>query len=305
MKRFKYLQFSMLLTLLTLPQNAQALDYDLSLKGLGTPQVVNEGGVSRLNFQSDLMARYQALTSEVAFALTPRMLAPAKTLGHSGFEFAVDLSAVSIGNKRPYWRGTEGAVIEKERNADKAPDPAIGVLGAHVRKGLPLGLELGGHATYWLVSRMLMVAADVRWSPLEGYRKAPDLSFRVLAGRLLGAHDFDMTVLELNAVIGKAVTIRKVATLAPYVGYGILLAQVYSSTLDKTPQNSADNAALLTGGSLYVLPSLNMQNNYHHRALAGLKLKTHVFTMSYQLDVGFVKTGSVVWMNTVRLGFDF
>ena len=76
---------------------------------------------------------FKDLTKELGSAIAYRNLAPAEPLGITGFDIAVQTSAISIENNSSYW--------EKATGSD-APD-YITYPSVRLRKGLPFGIDIG------------------------------------------------------------------------------------------------------------------------------------------------------------------
>lgn len=286
---------------------AHASDLDISLRGLGVETSSNTAPNERLRL----------LTSELAFALSPRAVAPARTLGMSGFEFSVDTTLVSLHTGHDYWKGGIGdpklgagnvtdPVTEQAQVRKVQPSSMQGVVGFHFRKGLPFSFEVGADVNYLLNSSMFVLGGSLRWALLEGYHYLPDLSVRGAVGRLMGANDIDMVTAEFSGTLGKTFAIAGVCTLAPYVGYGMMLINVDSNVIDITPANPNDNQAVQRpGGSLYTFDQISLGSNQYHRIFAGLQFHSYIVSITYQFDAGLLtKTSLAVPTNTFRLGLD-
>ena len=289
------------------PQVAHASDLDLSLRGLGVETATNKAPNERLRL----------LTTELAFALSPRAVAPARTLGLSGIEFSVDTTIVSFHTGNDYWKGgvndpklgagsVTDAVTDQAQAGKGQPSSLQGVVGFHFRKGLPFSLEFGADVNYLLNSSMFMVGGSVRYALLEGYHYLPDLSVRGAVGRLMGANDIDMISAEASGTLGKTFAIGGVCTLAPYVGYGLMLINVNSNVIDFTPTNANDNQAIQRpGGSLYTFDEIAIGSNTHNRIFAGLQFHSYIISVTYQFDAGLIsKTSLMLPTHTFRLGLD-
>jgi len=292
---------------LALPHAAHASDLDISLRGLGVETSTNTAPNERL----------RKLSAELAFALSPRAVAPARTLGMSGMEFSVDTTIVSFHTGHDYWKGgvtdpklgsgsVTDAVTEQAQTGKGQPSSMQGVIGFHFRKGLPFSFEVGADVNYLLNSSMFLLGGSVRWGLLEGYHYLPDLSVRGAVGRLMGSNDIDMVTAEVSGTLGKTFGIAGVCTLAPYVGYGLMLVNVNSNVIDFTPSNANDNQAIQrAGGSLYTFDELAIGSNTYNRIFAGLQFHSYIVSITYQFDAGLItKTSLAVPTNTFRLGLD-
>jgi hypothetical protein len=272
------------------PVVASSNPLDISLNGLGSPAT-----------DASAVQRFRLLTTELAFALTPRATAPAETLGISGFEIWGDATIISFNTQREYWQN----VTEQQRRGGAVPGGTQAVTGFHFRKGLPFSLEIEGHLNYLLNSTMFMVGADLRYSFLEGYKYVPNISVRGGVSRLLNATDIDMTTVNVEATLSKTFAAAGVMTITPLVGYGVLLVNANSTVLDATPTDPTDNRSIGSGGSLYTLPELPIISNIHQRFFAGLRVQTWVFAFQYQFDMGIISQGPFLFQHTLKVGLDF
>lgn len=271
---------------------AHAAAFDLSLAGFGVPTPTN----------NQPNERFRRLGNELAFAFAPRVSAPAESLGMSGFDLSLDAVVVQFATHRDYWRNN---VTETEQKG-RAPGSPQGVAGFHVRKGLPFSFELGAHVNWLFSSQMVAIGADVRWTPIEGYRYFPDFSIRGAASRLLGSKDFDLTTAEFDLQIGKTIPIAGMFQLSPYGGWGMLFVNLNSQVLDTTPGDVDDNDALARGGSLYTLADSSFGDNANHRFFVGLRFWSYIFNLTYQLDIGLIsRTSFVMLTHTFKAGFEF
>lgn len=273
-------------------QPAAAAPFDLSLRGFGVPTPGDNGPNER----------FRRLGNEIAFAMAPRATAPAESLGMSGFDLSLDMVVVPFNTHRDYFRNQ---VTEAEQRG-RAPSSPQGVAGFHVRKGLPFSFELGAHVNWLFSSSMLSIGADVRWTPIEGYKYLPDFSIRGSGSRLIGARDFDLTTLGFDLSVGKTIPIAGMFQLSPFGGWGMMFVNLNSQVLDATPDNVDDNEALATGGSLYTLNDSTFGSNANHRFFVGLRFWSYIFNLTYQFDIGLMSRTSFTMMtHTFKAGFEF
>ena len=115
------------------PVASLANPYDISLRGLGRPDPT-------LGLNDPAVQRYRGLSSEVALALAPRPLAPAETLGMSGFEFSFVNTLAGISANEAYWKGQPGEPVMEgvlPSHGGRSVPSSLWVPSAHLRKGLP------------------------------------------------------------------------------------------------------------------------------------------------------------------------
>ena len=78
-----------------------ARSYDVSLSNLGDTPTDR--------------AKYRSLAQEMGLVLAPLHIGPARTTGHSGFEYTLRVSSHNIHQTRSYWTDvSEGGVMDLE-----------------------------------------------------------------------------------------------------------------------------------------------------------------------------------------------
>ena len=109
----------------TTARTATADKNDLVLSRLGTINAAGNGVIA------DNQA-FRSLVSELGVVFAPRNLAPADTLGFSGFQFSSELSFTSLSSSKPFWCATE-------ESTDCGPSfkkgGTVQTLGIFARKG--------------------------------------------------------------------------------------------------------------------------------------------------------------------------
>lgn len=174
---------------------------------------------------------FRNISRELGFAMAPFLLAPAETLGYSGFYTGLEGQVTIIDNKADYWiKGTE----------EQKPAGALFLSAVHARKGLPGGLELGASLGYMAQTEQVALGMDIRFSPFQGWRKGvggafPDLAIRGSVMNLMGEDELNLTVVGVDASLSYAITIMQQATLTPYFGYQFLWIIADAEVVDATP----------------------------------------------------------------------
>jgi hypothetical protein len=282
--------------------STQALSapYDISLRGVGRPK--------SLSLEDEAAKRYRALGNELALALSPRPLAPAETLGINGFEFSFTTSATSISADEKFWQGQPGTpVFEGVSNGGGVP----GVLwnpGVHVRKGLPMSMELGFSGSYLTQSGMFMLGVEYKIAWFESFwRWVPALATRVSVARLFGASDLDVITAEGDLLTSLPIGVAGTVVFTPYLGYGQLFAHLNSQVLDETPYIVRDFDKDQRGGSagsLYNFATVPILDNAHTRLIAGLRLNIAFLELIGEVNYLLVSKGGDLLSVSMKLGFD-
>ena len=163
-------------------------------------------------------ANYETFLAEYAFGLVPKKLAPAETLGYSGFYMGIEGSW----SVRPTGTAAEDR-WEMGTSSDEVQalmfNPAI-----HIRKGLPFSFEVGSTVSYLALSENVTLGGEIKWAPFEGFRSGwkaalPDIAARGSVVRVIGEDDADMTIVGIDASISYAFGVGGMITLTPYAGY--------------------------------------------------------------------------------------
>ncbi len=201
------------------PARSEPLDASLLRLGIPDPGVacaIRTGGacapaaVTAADYQaaSDARQRFALFAAQLGLALDSFILAPANTIGHSGFEFAFEGA---------YAPATFDSALFAGHSPFKATPPSSFLLPAfHVRKALPYSFEVGGRAIYLNQSTEFATQVELKWAVNEGIDYAPDVAIRAVATRLFGVRDLDLGVYGLDAMVGKRFGIGGVMSLTPY-----------------------------------------------------------------------------------------
>ena len=278
---------------------AFAGSYDISLRGLGRPDPGNLKDAAYL--------RFQKLGNELGMSLAPRPLAPAETLGVSGFEFAFATVHADISQDESYWRGQPGSpVLEGVADGNGVPS-GLWIPTLHIRKGLPMSTELGITASYLAFSEMFLLGVETKIGIHESYyRWVPSIAFRGAVGTLFGSTDIKLTTVETDILTSLPIGLDGIVQLTPYLGYGMLFVDVISGIIDETPYNvSAEDQNGRQDGSLYVFERLNWYDNRSHRIIMGLRANYAFFELIYEVDIGIVPVADkTLQSHSIKIGFD-
>jgi hypothetical protein len=288
---------------LAAPGAAMARPLDISLRGLGRPDLDPACATDSLGCPTTL--RLRGLSAELAMALAPRVLQPAETLGVAGFELSAATTLSSISNKADYWQGQPGAPIIEPGNT--VPSMLV-VPTVHLRKGLPLSTELGVEASYLAQSQLFMLGAELKVALHEQFIEyLPAVALRIAAARLFGSTELEMLTFEADGMISYAFGIGGMVQLTPYLGYGQLAVHVNTAVLDETPYVVLDPTDQTGGptGSLYTFPTLQWTKNRYGRWFGGLRFDVAALELLYEFEYTQTSFGSRrVVGHTIKLGFD-
>jgi hypothetical protein len=235
------------------PGRARAGKNDLRLLNLCPPDPnTNEcswvhrddsGRVTETIPDVDGQSRFRSQMSELGFAIAPRLMTPADTLGYAGFQFSAELGVTTINpnrkvGDRAYWDGIAG--VEPTNPAAMRPDSHLTTIGGYVRKGLWLPLpafEFGAGALNIVGSHLYALQGYAKLALQEGFHGwwLPSFAVRGAASQLLGTSEVDLTVYSVDVLASKAFDIGGTARIEPIVGWSMLFISARSGVIDATP----------------------------------------------------------------------
>jgi hypothetical protein len=293
-------------TLWSQPLPALAMKYDISLRGVGRPQTFDTDANGR--FVDKAVRRYRYLANELTMAMAPRPLAPAETLGLDGFEVSLVSTITPINFESGYWQGQPGSpVFEGVAAGDGVPE-VFWTPTVHIRKGLPMSMELGVSGSYLAWSEMFMLGVEYKIAWHESFfRWAPAFATRVAFSRLFGSRDLSIITGEVDAITSLPFGIGGMASLTPYLGYGQLFANIDSTVVDETPFDVTDPTGDQKGGadgSLYNFPTVSWDNNAHGRLFLGTRLIIAFIEILVEWDYMFMDGPNNMWSVSTKIGFD-
>ncbi len=163
---------------------------------------------------------YEKVVRELGAVIANKPMAPGDTLGAYGFE-------VQVSSTVGFISGVGGAAPSAwERvQSDGQAAPAMWVPRVSIRKGLPASIDIGGSWGMISSSRQSVFGAFGRWSPLEGYSKAPDLALQWGYSGYIGNDQLEAGAMDFSATTGYTIRFGRVigvnhATFTPYAGIG-------------------------------------------------------------------------------------
>lgn len=190
---------------------------DVSLRALGAVD-----GVAAGDTRSSREA-YEVVVRQLGVAVANPSMGAAETSGLNGFDIQLvnsvaflDADSDNASNPAPWER------VHEEGD----PSGAMWLPGVNVRKGLPLGLEVGGRFSYVGFTRQAVVGGYGRWGLVEGYREWPDIIVQLGYSGYVGNDELELGVMDFSGSVGYTVPFGRKAGLneasfSPYVGGGL------------------------------------------------------------------------------------
>lgn len=164
---------------------------------------------------------YATVVRELGIAIANKPLAPAETLGASGFEFAIHNTLAFNSTRSP--DGVEPSPWSRV-TPDEDPGAFMFLPTFSARKGLPFSLEVGGNMTWIGMTRTGAFSAYARGSVVEGYKPWPDLTFQLGYSGYVGNPELELGVLDAGVTLGSTFAFGsfpgiRSAQFSPYVNY--------------------------------------------------------------------------------------
>ena len=233
-----------------------------------------------------LYADYETFMAEYAFGLAPKKMAPAETLGFSGFYmgFEAPITLRPLGNAAEN-RWEIGTPTDEVQAFMFTPT-------IHIRKGLPFSFEVGSTVSYLAQSEILVLGGEVKWALFEGYRTGwraflPDVAARGTINRIIGSSDVDMSVVGVDASISYAFGVGGMITLTPFAGYQYTWTIInLEPMLYKDGSGYHTETTNATGDKTWNVSDLGNPLLMRSNAFFGLRVGYALLAYTFELDWG-------------------
>jgi len=180
--------FALLVMLLAASLPSRAGDSDISLPaGFGQTQ-------------------FNTLVEELGTAVAYNPVAPAESMGITGFDLGVIVTGVELDEQ-----------VWNQVVSDGSAPSTLPLAKLVVRKGLPFGIDLGLNYTSVPDSNVKIVGGEVRKSLLEGSTVLPAISLSLHTSSLDGVDDLDIKTYGVDVGVSKGFAI-----FTPYAAVGQL-----------------------------------------------------------------------------------
>lgn len=148
---------------------------------------------------------FRLLSEDFGAALSYKGLVPAETLGITGFDISVAVTATKLANTSVLSRAAGDADI-----SGTFPVPSI-----RVYKGLPFGLSIGGMLAQSSATDIRLIGGELRWAFVPGNVALPAVAIRGAMTKVTGINELDFDTQSVDVSISKGILM-----LTPYAGIG-------------------------------------------------------------------------------------
>lgn len=150
-------------------------------------------------------SEFHSLSKDLGAALSYKSLAPAATLGITGFDLGLAVTGTSLDSL---------ATWKKASGGDSVPS-TLPVPTLRIAKGLPLNIDIGAFYLAIPGSNVRLFGGEARWAFIEGGVATPAVSVHGTYSRVTGVDQLDLDTRSLDVSISKGFTI-----VTPYAGIG-------------------------------------------------------------------------------------
>lgn len=264
----------------------------LVLAGPAAAAGFDDVSLSRLNDLEPArrQARFNFVVRELTMAATPAPHHAVAALGLYELEAGAETRLAFIHTDAPAGDLTSAwdDLVE-----DGDPTPVYFSPGLVVRKGLPFGFEVGGRASWMMLTRQFVVGGYGRAVPFGGWTKVPDVSIQMGYTGYVGNDELKLGVFDLDVTLGYSFDLagtatKRTTTFSPYGGYSFLLADASPGQVD------VDLVDPVSGDAERAGPGVNPLDYRFHRVLLGIEIGGGGAAFRIGGDVTFPRSGAVV-----------
>lgn len=186
---------------------------------------------------------FERLVAELAVAAAPPVTSPAHGIGVKRFFVGLDATVTPIESDSDHWKlGTEGdGALER---GNDSPAGALVWNRVELRKGLPLGFEVGSTFGQELGASLWSLGGQLRWTPFEGFAsgwgRLPDVALRGAVTTAVGSDEVALTVYAADLVLSKPYLLVPGWHAAPLLGLQGLFVDASSDVVDLSPDGEAN-----------------------------------------------------------------
>jgi len=150
-------------------------------------------------------SEFRLLSEDLGAALSYKPIIPAESLGLSGFDIAVAVSATKLKNALLLSKAANGAEV-------RTTMPLVSV---RADKGLPFDIDIAGSYTAVPGTDVRAYGGEVRWAVLAGSTALPAVAIRGSGSKLAGVDQLNFSTYGVDVSVSKGLAI-----FTPYGGVG-------------------------------------------------------------------------------------
>jgi hypothetical protein len=150
-------------------------------------------------------AEFKGLSEDMGAALSFKPLIPAESMGITGFDVGLAVTATTLKNRDVWIKAAGGADIPAT-----LPVPTL-----RVHKGLPFDIDIGASYAAVPTTGISVIGGELRWAALSGSTLTPAIALRLSASAMTGVDQLKVRTTGFDVSVSKGFTL-----LTPYAGIG-------------------------------------------------------------------------------------
>ena len=150
-------------------------------------------------------AQFKNLSEDLGAALSYKSLAPAETLGITGFDLSLAVTGTNLAAAQDWKAASDGNSVNS----------TLPLATLRLAKGLPFNIDVGAFYVAVPSTNIKLYGAEARWAFVEGGTLTPALSLHATYSKLTGVDELDLHTNSVDVSISKGF-----AVLTPYAGIG-------------------------------------------------------------------------------------
>jgi len=177
---------------------------------------------------------FRNVSEDLGSALSYKGIAPAESLGITGFDLGLEVTQTSLAKSAALWQAISGNDISN-----------LYVPKLHVTKGLPLDIDIGAFFSTVPSTGIKLYGGELRWAFLPGSIAMPAVAVRGSLTKLSGVNQLSLNTKGLDLSISKGF-----AMFTPYAGIGKVWTTSTPDAATSLSEESFSQNKLFLGANL-------------------------------------------------------
>ncbi|HEY5995303.1 MAG TPA: DUF6588 family protein [Gallionellaceae bacterium] len=150
--------------------------------------------------------QFRALSEDLGSALSYKPVAPAASLGITGFDLGLEVTQTSMSKSSQVWATATGSGTALNN---------LYVPKLHIAKGLPFGIDVGLVYSKIPTTNISLVGGELKWAVIDGGVAMPAVAVRGAFTKLSGVNQLSFDTKSLDVSVSKGFVM-----FTPYAGVG-------------------------------------------------------------------------------------
>lgn len=198
------------------------------------PALAGNINIGALGVGAQAQADFRAVSEDLGSALSYKGVAPAESLGITGFDLGLEVTQTDLAKSATLWNSLTGSDHSK-----------LYVPKLHVTKGLPLDIDIGAFFSTVPSTGIKLYGGELRWAFLPGSIAMPAVAVRGSLTKLSGVNQLSLNTKGLDLSISKGF-----AMFTPYAGIGKVWTTSTPDAATSLSEESFSQNKLFVGANL-------------------------------------------------------